>query len=465
MTTKITKTRAAGTVQRWIDEPNTFYTEVLGLAMYDKQVEIAEAVNKHSQVAVVGCNSSGKDWHTGALILQWLNTRRPAKVVVIGPTYKQIADIVWKDTRNHFYNSKVPLGGEMYKPPRYEISDDQYAVGISTDNPYNIDGVHSPNLLVIITEAHHVKQDHIDAAKRLGPNRLLLTGNPFCAAGEFYEAFHANAGAYHTIEIDAEDTPNVQQGVEVIPGLVTSEWVERRKKDWGETSPMFIASVHGKFPPNLTVGLVARATLMEAVDRELEPEAGDWKTLSCDVARFGDDDTVVWSRQGHQVRFVRRVHGWDTQQVAGMLKKMCEDPEDDYYQEDVRTIIIDDTGLGGGVTDRLREEGVLEGQCRILAFIGGENARENRRFVNAVAECWYELAQAAKDGMLDLGQDSQVMVGQMSSRLYTIQGDKRIKLEEKAAYKSRIGGKSPDDADAAAMLYSPLMHGEVGIWL
>ena len=71
----------------------------------------------------------------------------------------------------------------MYRTARWEFDDRHYAVGFATDNEYNIQGFHSPNLLVILTEAHNIEQSHIDAVKRLNPARMLLTGNAFASSG------------------------------------------------------------------------------------------------------------------------------------------------------------------------------------------------------------------------------------------------------------------------------------------
>jgi hypothetical protein len=135
--------------------------------------------------------------------------------------------------------------------------------------------------------------------------------------------------------------------------MVTVEQIEERRREWGEDSALYIASVLGRFPDNLEDAIVPRSLLMEAVERQLEPEGE--ATLACDVARFGADKTVVYRRQGNVCRLVWKSQGRDTQQVAGHLKAMAED------DPEVGQIIVDDTGVGGGVTDRLNEEGVAGG--------------------------------------------------------------------------------------------------------
>lgn len=435
-------------------DPGFFWRSVLGSDPYDKQLEIVEALRDHRRVAVVGCNGSGKDWMSGRIMLWWQSVNYPAITIVVGPTHRQVSDIVWKEARSAFEEARFPVGGKFMKTARWELNDRHYALGISTDNNMNLQGFHSPNLLVIITEAHNVAQDHIEAVKRLNPTRMLLTGNAFASAGEFYEAFHSGGELYKTVEISAYDTPNVKTGEDLIPGVINLQQIEERRREWGEESALYIASVLGRFPENLEDAIVPRVHLLAAVERQLE--AVGPAILSCDVARFGADYTVVYRRQGPVCRLIWRSNGRDTQEVAGRLKMFAED------DPDVDTIIVDDTGVGGGVTDRLNEENVAGGRVRIVAFNGGEKARRSDRYVNAIAEAWLELGAAFRDGNIDI-DDNAAVISQLSSRRYMVQGDRRIKLESKEDYKKRAVGGSPDDADALAMTYGFQGPG-MGVW-
>ena len=449
----VTTEDAAALIQRAKDNPAFFWSNILGSSPYQRQLDIVEALRDNRRVAVVGCNGSGKDWMSARVMLWWQTVHYPAITIVVGPTHRQVSDIVWKEARSAYLEARFPLGGRMYQTARWEGDDRHYSLGISVDNDMNLQGFHSPNLLVIVTEAHNVAQSHIDALKRLNPARMLLTGNAFANGGEFFEAFHSLTELYKTVEISAFDTPNVTSQRDLIPGMVTVAEVEERKKEWGEESAMYIASILGQFPSNLEDAIVPRSILMEALHRTIPPTGP--AILSCDVARFGADRTVVYRRQGAQCRKIWDVQGRDTQQVAGKLKGLAED------DPDVDTVIVDDTGVGGGVTDRLNEEGVRGGAVRIVAFNGGEKARRNDRYVNAIAEAWMEMAQSFKDGMVDL-DDNPSIIAQLSSRRYLIQGDRRIKLESKDEYKKRARN-SPDDADALAMSFGAPGPG-IGVW-
>ena len=200
--------------------PVQFVRRTLGETPYDKQREILRAVSLHRRVSVVGCHGSGKDWAAARAALWWVTAHYPAKAIVTGPTERQVDDIVWNEMRTAHARAGAGLGGRMFKTPRYEVDEQAFALGFSTSSPYNLQGFHSPNLLVVVTEAHAVAEEHVDALSRLNPDRLLLVGNAYSVPGAFYDSHHSKRWLYRTIRISAFDTPNVSRGWEWAPGMV-----------------------------------------------------------------------------------------------------------------------------------------------------------------------------------------------------------------------------------------------------
>ena len=449
----MTTTAARRVYDRSKESPAWFAAHIMGGRLYSKQVDIMEAVKSHPRVAVVGANGTGKDFTTGGRVIPWWQSvHHPAKTVVIGPTHRQVHDIVFSELRTAYRNRRGPLDGEMYKTSRWALNDEHFAVGFATTDALNIQGYHSPHLLVVVTEAHNVPQDQFDAINRLNPECILMTGNPLSSGGPFYEAFHLQSRFWRTIQISAQDAIQGQDATGPIPGLVTQRDVDDRLEQYGAESPLYIAGVMGQFPDNLEDAVVPRSLLLAAIARDLSDPAAS-AMLSCDVARFGEDSTVVYRRQGHTNTLVWKAHGRDTQQIAGKLKSLAEeDPA-------VDTIIVDDVGVGGGVTDRLREESPRG--VRIVAFNGGAKARQDQKYANAVTEAWYGIREAALEGMLDI-DDNPYLVGQLASRKFKYLGSGRVALESKDDYKKRAGN-SPDDADALAMLFSPLIQSRANL--
>jgi hypothetical protein len=380
----------------------------------------------------------------------------PAKVVIIGPTHRQVKDIVWQNTRESWANARTrgqDLGGEMHSTPRWVKGDNYFAVGFATDSPYNIDGYHSPHLLVIITEAHHVEDSHIEAAERLMPERIVMTGNPFSEAGRFWKAFHEDAAFWRTIHISALDSPNYMARKVVVPGLPTWEYVEGRRQELGEDDPMYRASVLGEFNDSLTDSLIPLSWARDAAspDRQLVPAAP--AILGVDVARHGEDRTVVCRRDGPVARIIHRVQGHELSRTAGWIGRYCEDhPEGG-------TVVIDAVGMGWGVFEMVRDG--KPKNWRIQAYQGGERAKQETRYADRNAEMWWVMREKFKGGDIDIGIDGDVkdprvvdvLVGQLASRNYRIERDRRIRLESKGEMRKR-GRRSPDEADALAMTYA-----------
>lgn len=426
--------------------PSLFLTEALGAQPYQKQIDIAEAVRTSRRVSVVGCNGSGKDWLAARIALWWVTAHYPGKVVMTGPTYRQVDDVCFNELRAAYRHAPAALGGRLFESPRWELDESTFITGFSTDRPWNLQGFHSPHLLVIVTEAHAMDEESINALYRLNPQTILMVGNPFATVGPFYASHHQNRGLWNTFQISAFDTPNMQAGRVVRPGMVGPEDVADRAAEWGEDSPMYRASILGEFAEELDDALMPLWLAREASQRKVTAEGE--VVLGCDIARFGRDKTVIVRRQGDAAEIIYRAQGQDLMAVSGWIGRYCDDHKTDI-------VVIDDTGLGGGVTDRLKEIG-LNG-AKLVPFKGGEKARQSERFVNRVTEVWWNM----RDWVVASGRppDDNALIGQLASRRYTIQSDKRLALERKGKL-----GKSPDEADALAMTFAG-RRGEFKLWV
>ncbi len=419
------------------DDPVEFVRQVLGEAPYHKQVQMLRALAGSRRASVVGCNASGKDWTAARCVLWWMHSREPAKAIVTGPTTRQVDDIVWNEMRFAHARAADRLGGRMFRTSRYEVDEQSFALGFASNSPFNLQGFHSPNLLVVVTEAHAVRAPDMNALRRLNPARLLMTGNPFVTSGPFYDSHHAHKHLYATVQISAFDTPNLAGGVRHVEGLVTAEDIEDRKAEWGEDDPLYVGGVLGRFPDNLADYVVPLWAARAAVNRGTPPEGP--VVVACDVARFGNDHTVVMRRQGQHARLVYRRKNSDTMATANLLKDYCD-------QHVVHVLVVDEAGLGAGVVDRLREIGL--NNTRLIKFNGASIARKGTRFANKIAEVWWLMRERYMAETLDT-DDNQALVEQVSSRKWDVDEKGRIRLQSKKDLP-----RSPDEADALAMTFA-----------
>ena len=431
---------------RYREDPVGFVKHMLGEEPYDKQEEILCAVHRSRRVSVVGCTSSGKDWAAARAVLWWMYARSPAKVIVTGPSTRQVDDILWREMRWAYGRAPDRLGGKMFRTSRYELDDQSFAIGFATNSPYNLQGFHSPNLMAVVTEAHAARESDIDAVRRLNPSRFVMTGNPFTAAGAFYDSHHGRRRHYETIQIGADDTPNVKEKRLLVPGMITQEDVEARAEEWEVDSALYVGAVLGQFPERLDGVVISRSDAAEAAARVLTPTGP--VILGCDVARFGRDKTVVVSRQGPVARIVWKSRGSDTMSVATHLMSYCEENQ-------VDSLVVDEAGVGAGVVDRLKE---LRPGCRVVAFNGARRAHQNERFANRITEVWAAMAERYASGEIDT-DDDPALIEQVSGRMCNIHKDGRFHLQSKEELH-----RSPDEADALAMTFA-VRRGGNKIWM
>ena len=268
-----------------------------------------------------------------------------------------------------------------------------------------------------------------------------MIGNPTRPSGEFFDAFHRSRDFYNTISISAFDTPaftGEPVPVEVARRLVSRAWVEEHARKWGESSSVYQVRVLGEFPSSTDDAVCGLGDVEDARARTVEPDLP--VIVSCDVARFGSDETVIALRHGPVVRIVKSYRGKDTMATVGEILRVAREAAARWPV----SIVVDDAGLGGGVTDRLREVGEFSVRPFNAAASG------SRDYPNRRSQMWFEFSERLP--MLDLDDDEQLRDDLLAPR-YTLDSSARRVVESKAETKKRLG-RSPDRADAVLMAFA-----------
>ena len=179
--------------------------------------------------------------------------------------------------------------------------------------------------------------------------------------------------------------------------------------------------------------IMPRASVMDAMAREVPTDGGI--VVGADIARFGDDATVFVKRHGLQVVDSMILYKQDTQEVASRLASFAEGGK----------IVIDDTGVGGGVTDRLRRMG-----CNVVPVNFGGSPSDKKKYPDIISEMWFNLASMLPT--IGLKHDNELL-SELASRQFKYTPDERRKVESKEEYKKRTGRHSPDRADATILCF------------
>lgn len=178
-----------------------------------------------------------------------------------------------------------------------------------------------------------------------------------------------------------------------------------------------------------------------AARRVLTPGSMDYapRILGVDPARFGDDRSVIFPRQGLQAFDPRVFRGIDNMTLAGHVAAKIEQWTPD--------AVFIDAGAGAGVIDRLRQLGhdVVE------VNFGGKPT--DARFANKRAEMWHELADWVRAGGA-IPNDTALKL-ELATPTYKFDAANRIVLESKDDIKKRLPDNgSPDLADALALTFA-----------
>lgn len=449
-------------------DPVGFVHTALGEHCWSKQKEVLLSVRDNRRTAVPSCHDVGKSFIAGRAAAWWLSAHAPGEafVVTTAPTWRQVKNILWREIGRAHRKSGLP--GRVNQT-EWHINDEIVAFGVSpADNdPTAMQGIHARYVLVILDEACGVAKALISAADSLIANddsRMLAIGNPDDPTAEFANMCRPGSG-WNVVQISAFDSPNFT-GEEIPDGLkpllVSVTWVEEKRRTWGEESPLWKAKILGQFPDQAEDGVVPYSALRKAVIRELKAE-GD-SELGVDVARFGTDNSVCYHRIGPVARKKWKVNGNDT--VAIVEKIMHTVSELKAAGKKPRRIKIDDTGVGGGVTDGLRKaqrDGIvqngqivkMDSDIDVVAIIFGEaplTESEGEKFLNLRAELHWGMRLRFIAGDIDI-EDDDDFLAQASSIKYKQNSRSQIVIESKDDIKKR-GLPSPDDWEALLLAFA-----------
>lgn len=190
--------------------------------------------------------------------------------------------------------------------------------------------------------------------------------------------------------------------------------------------------------------IFARDRIRAAMAREVKVLESDQIEIGVDVARFGDDLTTIYKRKGMKVIGVKKLLHADTQLVAREVWDMAD-------RDESVLIKVDDSGVGGGVTDKLKDMGAY-----VMPILNGDPAWDLDRYTTCVDEQWFNFP-------IDQAQipDDPALMEELSGRLYSYTIKDQKKIEPKKDYKKRYG-KSPDSADGLLLCFYEKIRGRIG---
>lgn len=182
--------------------------------------------------------------------------------------------------------------------------------------------------------------------------------------------------------------------------------------------------------------IIPRSTILEAMNRKIDDDGA--VEFGVDVARMGDDRTVFWHRKGLKTIKYRILQHLRTTEVCDQLEMFV-----DFSTEHL--IKIDDTGVGGGVTDEMMKRGY-----NVQAVNFGGIAGDTDKYPNWISEAWFHMKEVMPEAELPMNSD---LLMELSTRHWQQDSKGKRRVESKNEYKKR-GFRSPDIADACIICYA-----------
>jgi len=423
---------------------------------YEWQAKINTLIGEHLQnpatrhqplrIAVASGNGIGKSAYLSMLADWGLSTCEDCKILITAGTGAQLKTKTHPELAKWFRLSinahwfDVKAQSITVKEPKHADTWRADLIPWDAQNPDAFSGLHNKRkrIIVIYDEGSAIADVIYDRSSGALTDEeteiiWLVFGNPTQNTGRFAECFGVDKHRWRTFQIDSRTVEGTNK-----------EELRQEVERYGEDSDYIRWRIRGEFPrggstqfiPN---DLVATARRFKAQGYEHLP-----KVVTCDVARFGDNETVIGLRQGRKFEILATYRGLDTVQTAERVIefKIIHSPD---------AVIIDGDGIGGAVVDHMRNRGYKDG---LFEFHGGAEPNDTQMYFNKRAECW----GLARDWLKDTAQlpDDPDLERQLTSVNYGIvQGKVRygtIFLESKEDLKKR-GLASPDKGDALCMSF------------
>jgi hypothetical protein len=443
-----------------------FWDDPLGFVMYDfpwgepggpledqdgpdkwqreQLLRIGEAFKKDPQTTIREAISSGhgigKSTEVAWIILWFMSTRPHCAGVVTANTTSQLTTKTWRELalwhkralNGHWFNWSATSFKHIDHPETWAV----HAVPNTEHNSEAFAGLHAADVLIIYDEASGIPDKiwEVSEGAMTTPRACWFAyGNPTKNVGRFVDCFGQDASRWTTRKIDSR-TCKMTNKKEI------AEWV----RIYGEDSDFVRVRVRGEFPRTGSMQFMPTDLVDMAMHREVPLESYMHLpvVVAVDVARYGDDKSVIVVRQGRKVHEMKRFRGLSTMELATEVAIVMR-------QVRPAVTFVDGVGVGAGVVDRLRMLGY-----EIIEINAGAKPDDDEIYYNKRAEMWDRLRMWLRQGG-DIPLDQELRKALIGVE-YGYDDKERMRLERKADMKKR-GLDSPDEGDALAYSFAEII--------
>lgn len=437
-------------LKAWRQSPLQFVDDCIDATPSDQQAQALYLFNKTKRMTIRSGHGTGKDATASWLIMYFLTTRPYAKVVCTAPTNRQLADILWSELSKWIRKSRLADEFVIQKDKVFHkhAPKEWWARAVSPsvkaskeEQAETLAGFHGDHLLIVADEASGIPDPvyiPLEGALTQEDNRVLLIGNMTRNQGYFYDShFDPKLSTPWTkLHWDSRESTNV------LPS-----YVEYMREKYGEESNVFRIRVIGDPPLDSENTLIPLAWALQCIDNEYEIAEDEPIYLGVDVARYGEDKSIILPRKGN------RIYPWDSFQGMNTIDLGAR-VMSTFSDMDALGVACDEIGVGAGVTDWLQKR---PGGYKTVFGVNTANVSSDKtKYSRLRDELWYAMREKCmrknywfpgateKERVL-----SNELCNELSCLTYELAGS-AIKVESKKQAKLR-GVASPNIADALAL--------------
>jgi len=444
-------------IRQWRARPEVFVRDQFGVEPDGWQLDALQAFADPTKprISLQACAGPGKTtvlaWCGGNFLTCYAERGEHPKGAAVSITSDNLKDNLWPElakwqARSPFLSQAFTWNKERIvandHPETWFLSARSWPKSATAEEQgKTLSGLHSKFVLALIDESGAIPVTVLRAAEQALSNctfgKILQAGNPISLEGMLYAAATQLAHLWHIIRVTG-DPDDPKRSPRIDPA-----WAQHQIDAYGRDNPWVLSYILGKFPPSSLNSLLGPEDVLAAMQRTIPDSAYQWAQarLGVDVARYGDDRTVIFPRQGKKA-FAPKVmrHARDsavsTDIATAVMAMRLE-------MRATATILDATGGWAAGTSDVLRAGGSAPVNVQFHAS-GLDQRYKNRR-----AEMWFTMAEWVKAGGCLPNLPEQT--AELSAPTYTFVNGK-FQMESKDQVKERIG-RSPHLADALALTF------------
>ncbi len=393
------------------------------------------------RMAVASGHGIGKTALTAWVIHWFIATRPGCAGVVTANTADQLKNKTWRELskwnaraiNGHWFDWTATSFKSVERPDTWFIAAQPW----SKERSEAFAGLHEKDVLVLFDEASAIDDVIWEVAEGAMTERgalWLALGNPTRNSGRFRECWGRFRAYWKTKQIDSRTAKRTNKAE-----------IEQYREIYGEDSDFFRVRVRGMWPRASSMQFIPGDLVDQAMAREPVCHLFEPMVMGVDVARYGDDQTVIAFRRGRDACTTawKRYRNIDTMTLASEVARLAD-------LHGVDAIFVDGVGIGAGVVDRLRQLQRRVFDVQSGARPSGLYFDEPIKVKNKRAEMWAAMRQWLKIGAIP---DDTELESDLTGLEFGYDSDNAIQLERKEDMKKR-GLGSPDSADALALTFA-----------